>query len=284
MTQNQSLLDRINQLIGSGKIELPILDTIALNFQRLGTDDDLDVGEMGRLIARDQTVTAEVLRVANSPFYGGLSTISTIRNAIVRLGARQVRSLILLASQRAEYRARDRELGGILLQLWNHASATALGAQWIAERIQAKAIAEVCFIGGLLHDIGQLVILRAIDKIKHEAEREEMISSSLIKEVLVAAHSQVGYNLLCHWNLPEVYQRIALNHHIDDFDSADMPLTIVRLANEATRKLGVSLDPEDSIVLSSTPEAHALKISDIVLAEFEIMLEDYFSATEPALQ
>ncbi len=284
MPRNDSLLDQINQLIESGNLELPVFNAIALNLQNLGTEDDLDVRKMERLIASDQAVAADVLRMANSPFYGGLSTISTIQNAIVRLGLHQVRRLILLASQRAEYRAGDREPGGILLRLWNHASATALGAQWIAERVQAKAIGDVCFIGGLLHDIGQLVILRAIDEIKYGAETKEMIPSSLVREVLIAAHPQVGYNLLCQWNLPEVYQRIALNHHIDNFDSADLPLTIVRLANEATRKLGVSLEPDNSIMLASTPEAHALKISDITLAEFEIMLEDYLSEAEPALQ
>jgi HD-like signal output (HDOD) protein len=281
MAQNYSLLDRINKLIESGNLELPVFSAIALSLQDLASNDTLNAEEIERLITSDQAVAAEVLRMANSPFYGGLSTISTIRNAIVRLGLRQIHRLILLASQRAEYQARDRELGRILQQLWNHSSMTALGAQWIAERIQAKAIGEICFIGGLLHDIGQLVILRAIDEIKSGSETEEVISHSLIKEVMVAAHSQVGYNLMCHWNLPEIYQRIALNHHVDDFDSADMPLTIVRLANEATKKLGISLDPDNSIVLASTPEAHALKISDITLAELEIMLEDYLSETEP---
>jgi HD-like signal output (HDOD) protein len=281
MAQNYSLLDRINKLIESGNLELPVFNAIALSLQDLASNDNLNVDEIERLITSDQAVAAEVLRMANSPFYGGLSTISTIRNAIVRLGLRQVYRLVLLASQRAEYRARDRELGRILQQLWNHSSMTALGAQWIAERIQAKAIGEICFIGGLLHDIGQLVILRAIDEIKSGSETEEVISPSLIKEVMVAAHSQVGYNLMCYWNLPEIYQRIALNHHVDNFDSADMPLTIVRLANEAVRKAGISLDPDNSIVLSSTPEASALKISDITLAELEIMLEDYLLDTEP---
>jgi HD-like signal output (HDOD) protein len=280
MTQDRSLLDRINQFIESGNFELPVLNAIGLSLFDLGTDSSLDVGEIENLIASDQALAAEVLRMANSPFYGGLSSISTIRNAIVRLGLRQVQRLIMLASQRAHYQAGDPELSRILQLLWSHASATALGAQWISEKIQAKAIGEICFIGGLLHDIGQLVILRAIDEIKQGAESSEIISASLIREVLAAAHSQMGYNLLNHWNLPEVYQRIALHHHSDEFDPADLPLAIVRLANEATKKLGISLDPDPSIVLSSTPEANALKISDITLAEFEIMIEDYWPAAE----
>jgi HD-like signal output (HDOD) protein len=279
MSQDQSLLDRIHQLIASGDFELPVLNSIALNLQKLGTDEDLDIREMERLIASDQAIAAEVLRMANSPFYGGLTSIGTIRNAIVRLGSHQVRRLILLACQRSEYRARDRVLDAILLLLWNHASATALGAQWIAEKLHAKAITEVCFIGGLLHDIGQLVILRAIDALKQSSEPVGIISPSLVKEVLMAAHCQLGYSLLSQWNIPEVYQRIAQNHHLDVFDSADLPLVIVRLANEASRKLEVSLDPDPSIVLVSTPEACALKISDILLAELEILLEDHLANT-----
>jgi HD-like signal output (HDOD) protein len=278
MSQNQSLLDSINQLIASGSFELPVFNHIAHNLQKLGTDEGLDIQEMERLIASDQALAAEVLRMANSPFYGGLVTINTIRNAIVRMGARQVRRLILLASQRAEYRARDRELSASLRLLWRHASVTALGAQWIAEQLHAKAIAEVCFIGGLLHDIGQLVILRAVDELKQSPETGGMISPSLIREVLMTAHCQLGHKLLSQWNIPEVYQRIAQNHHLEIFDSGDLPLIIVRLANEASKKLGVSLDPDTSIMLAATPEASALKIGDILLAELEILLEDHLKS------
>jgi HD-like signal output (HDOD) protein len=201
ISQNKSLLDRINQLIESGSFELPVFNNLALNIQQLGSEEELDVQKMEQMIASDQAVAAEVLRIANSPFYGGLATINTIKNAIVRLGVRQVRRLILLASQRAQYRARDQELAAILRLLWNHASMTAMGAQWIATRIHAKAIGEVCFIGGLLHDIGQLVILRAIDELKQNAETNP-ISPSLVKEVLIAAHCQLGCSLLSHWNIP----------------------------------------------------------------------------------
>jgi HD-like signal output (HDOD) protein len=149
-----------------------------------------------------------------------------------------------------------------------------MGSQWIANQIHAKEIGDICFIGGLLHDIGQLVILRAIDELKQNTEMDK-IPPSLVKEVLVAAHCQIGSNLLSHWNIPEVYQRIALNHHEDNFDPADLPLAIVRLANVASKKMGIGLHSDESIVLSATQEAEALKISDITLAELEITIEDY---------
>jgi HD-like signal output (HDOD) protein len=282
MSQNRSLLDRINQLIESGGLELPVFDAVALRLQRVVADENHDVGEVERLIGSDQALAAEVLSAANSPFYCGLSTIRTIRNAVVRLGTQQVRYLVLMAAEHAKYRARDRDLDLLLQELWRHASTSALAAQWLANRLRSKGSEEVCFLGGLLHDIGQLVILRAIDEIKCSEESGFVVSPALVKEVLLTAHCQLGYNFLCRGNVPEIYCTMARDHHSDKFESTDLPLVIVRLANEASRKVGVSLDPDPTLVLAATPEANILKASEILLAELEIMLEDHLSRKVPS--
>lgn len=282
MSQNRSLLDRINQLIESGGLELPVFDAVALRLQRVVADENHDVGEVERLIGSDQALAAEVLSAANSPFYCGLSTIRTIRNAVVRLGTQQVRYLVLMAAEHAKYRARDRDLDLLLQELWRHASNSALAAQWLANRLQSKGIEEVCFLGGLLHDIGHLVILRAIDEIKCLEEGGFVVSPALVKEVLLTAHCQLGYNLLRRANVPEIYCTMARDHHSEKFESTDLPLVIVRLANEATRKVGVSLDPDPTLVLAATPEANILRVSEIILAELEIMLEDHLSRKVPS--
>jgi HD-like signal output (HDOD) protein len=282
MSQNRSLLDSINQLIESGGLKLPVFDAVALRLQRVVADENHDVGEIERLIGSDQALAAEVLSAANSPFYCGLSTIRTIRNAVVRLGTQQVRYLVLMAAEHAKYRARDRNLDLLLQELWRHASTSALAAQWLANRLRSKGIEEVCFLGGLLHDIGQLVILRAIDEIKCSEESGFVVSPALVKEVLLTAHCQLGYNLLRRGNVPEIYCTMARDHHSEKFESTDLPLVIVRLANEASRKVGVSLDPDPTLVLAATPEANILKASEILLAELEIMLEDHLSRKVPS--
>jgi putative nucleotidyltransferase with HDIG domain len=277
MLQNGSLLNRVNQLIESGDLDLPVYNPVALRLQEALADNSQNAGEVEKLIVTDQALAAEVLRAANSPFYCGLSSVSTVRNAIVRLGVQQVQRLVILASEQSKYQAHHADVDSMLKELWRHASTSALAAQWLAKRLHSAGIEEVCFLGGLLHDIGKLIILRAIDEIKKSEGPEFLVSPALLNEILMTTHCQLGHKLLQSWNLPDVYCNIARDHHSEEISSADVPLAIVRLANESTRKLGVGLDPNPDLVLAATPEASILKTSEILLAELEVMLEDHLA-------
>jgi hypothetical protein len=103
-----------------------------------------------------------------------------------------------------------------------------------------------------------------------------VITRDTLDEILQTAHCELGYRLLLRWHVPEIYCQIARDHHAIDL-SGDLPLTIVRLANEGSRKLGLGLDPDPSLILSATPEASLLKVSEILLAELEVMIEDHLS-------
>jgi len=277
MAQNGPLLDRIIQLIESGRLSLPVYSPAALKMQEFVANKIEDIGEIEDLILGDQALAAEVLRAANSPFFCGLSPVRTVRNAIIRLGTQQMRRLVILVSERTKYRANHPELHRMLVELWRHASTTALAAQWLSKRLQSTGIEEICFLGGLMHDIGKLIILRALDKIIQEDDSELPLSPDLLYETLQTAHCQLGHKLLQKWNVPEIYCQIARDHHCHDLPVGDLPLTIVRLANEGSRKLGLGLDPNPSLVLVATPEANLLKIGGILLAELEAMLVEHLT-------
>ncbi len=277
MPEAAALLNRITDLIDSGKLILPVFDPITLKLQEVIANGSEDLKELEELILSDQVLAAEVLRSANSPFYCGLSPVKTIRNAIVRLGTHQMRRLVILVSERNKYKARNRTLQTMMHDLWRHASTTALAAQWISKRVRSTGIEEICFLGGLLHDIGKLVILHGVDELaRTEAGNIETLQEPL-REVLLAAHCQIGYQLLKNWNAPEIYCQIARDHHTDDLASWDLPLTIVRLANNGSRKLGLGLDPNPALDLGTTQEASALRIGEDLLSELESMMEDHLS-------
>ncbi len=277
MLEEGSLLERINHLIQSGKLSLPVSGPIVVQLQEVVTSHAGDLVEIEKVISRDQALAAEVLKIANSPFYCGLSPVRTIRNAILRMGIQQTCRLIVLVSERDRYKARDPELNEMLNSLWRHASTSAIAAQWLARRLRSTGIEEICFLGGLMHDIGKLMILRAIDEIKKIEHCGSLISRALLREILATTHCPIGYKLLQEWNVPEIYCQIARDHHSDRISEGDLPMTIVRLATEGSRKLGVGLDPNPSLVLAATPEASLLKVSDILLAELEVMIEDHIS-------
>ncbi len=254
---------------------------MALKVQKASREERYDISEIERAIESDPALVAEVLRSANSAFFGGLSEVSSIRAAVLRLGLQRVANLVFLASEKSRYTARRPEIANLMRDLWHHASACALAAEWISRKVRFPQHGETVFIGALVHDIGKLFLLRVLDDMAREPEYAA-VSPELIREMLDNAHADVGYRLLLSWHLPEVFQTIVRDHHVDVPDPANIPLQIVRLANHACNKVGIGLRPQPELVLGAVREAATLGMSEIAIAELEIILEDVMAQSVAA--
>jgi HD-like signal output (HDOD) protein len=182
--------------------------------------------------------------------------------------------MVMMASQFELYRSDDEYLNSSMQKLWVHSLACATGAKWLAKKTGYVNLAAECFMAGLLHDIGQLALLKVLDDIIRSKESKTPFSSTLVNEILERMHQDVGYNLLKSWSLPDAYCSVAINHHKIDYDGNDILLVIVRLADMACKKNGKSPQPDASLSLVSSLEAQYLGVKEMTLAELEIIIED----------
>lgn len=279
-----SLQDTFIKALAADKLQLPAFPTVAMKLQKALHDGNTRIAELETMIIGDQALSSQILRVANSSFYRGLQKITTIQKAIIRLGIRQVATLTMAMSLASLYLVRNPQISQYMEKLWQHAFASGLGAQWLAQRCGYQLLVDAAFMAGLLHNIGQLAILRLADELCGSRNlNASQLSEALLLEVLDSTmHNAQGYVLMKRWNLPEEYGIVARDHHREPYDANNLLLVIVRLMDQTCDKLGIGLRHDPSIALGAAQEAMQLGITELQLAELEILLEDWSrSQTKP---
>ncbi len=273
MTQEKSFIDIVNHYIESDSVTLPVFSAAASRVQQELAKKEPDIRIIERVITADQSLSSQVLKTANSSFYKGLSEISTIRNAIIRLGIKEIQKIVLLATTRNTFQCKDKRINLVIKRLWQHSVGCAYGAVWICKRHDFDVNPSEAFFGSLFHDVGKLFILMVIEHIKQK-NKQVKITPNLMMEAMVKLHTTQGYKLLEHWNVPHQFAVVARDHHSLEIDQNNTLLLIVRMADLVCRKLGISTDPPLDIMLPSTIEANLLNMSELDIAELEIYLED----------
>ena len=273
MFAEKSLVDIIHERVSSQALQLPVFHHVALKLMNVLAKEEYSIAQVAQMIIEDQALSSHVLRLANSAFFGGLSKVTTIRDAIVRLGARQVTNVVTVVTQSQQYCTKDKTLAAYMQTLWKHSLGCALGTKWFAEKTGYKELAQEGLLAGLLHDIGQLFLLKVLEEVQ-ASEPQMPLPTPVIVEVLQHLHVEQGTVLMQHWNIPELYGEIVRQHHDETYDTSNTLLLMVRLVNMACKKVGIGLQHDPSIVLATTAEAQALGVKEMVLAELEIILED----------
>lgn len=275
MTMSErSLLDLIKEHLATTKTQLWVNPGIALEIQQLLQNPEFNIDQVSRMILRDQVLSSQILRVANSAFFSGLKKVGTIRDAIIRLGAKQILNCVMVVTQKNLYQSKNEEIQRQLLALWKHALACAVGTKWLIERLGYRELSQEGFLAGLLHDIGKLFLLNVTESLHHSGKFDAPLSTALVQEILDGLHCEYGHRLLLQWNLPDTYVDIARNHHAETPDPHNILLLALRVANRTCRKLGLGINHDPSLILAIIPEVHTLGIKEITLAELEIVMED----------
>jgi putative nucleotidyltransferase with HDIG domain len=196
--------DKFDEIMGVIKstYSLPSLSEVINKINNLMEDDTVSVNYIGNLMTKDISLSAKILKIVNSPYYGFPQRIYNLNHALVLLGSNTLKSIIITSSI-------FDLMKDVMKGLWEHSLFCGLTAKYIAKQINnGKQIIDedLVFSAGLLHDIGKLIIaikfkddFNAVIKL---AQEEKKVYTEAEKEVLNISHADVGYYLTKEWNYP----------------------------------------------------------------------------------
>jgi HD-like signal output (HDOD) protein len=185
--------------------DLPPLPAVAARAMSLARDPDASANDLARVVATDGALAVRVLKISRSVTYLRREPPRTMQEAIVTVGFQALRKILIAASARATYRARD----PVAETLWRHALATALAADELAVEARERRGGDA-FIAGLLHDVGKLVFHLADPAAFARLGRADEAAE---RELYGATHAAVGGCLAEKWGLEsDVVEAVMLHH------------------------------------------------------------------------
>lgn len=264
--------------------DLPALPESTLKVMHLTDDPRTNAADIARALSVDQAMTARLLKLANSAFYGGMRRVATVTDAVVLLGQRTVRNMAMALSCQEML---GRALPGYGMNtgdLWRHSFCCAYAAQCLARRAGYR-VAEEAFVGGLLHDIGKVIInlyLQAeFAKVSKLAALASLPFMEAERLVLGFDHAEAGARVLEKWNLPAPLVASVRFHHAPQDQPAPSPLTaIVHLADVQCLMMGVGIGG-DGLNYPLQPSALALlHLSERDFEETALLVSEAFSQSD----
>lgn len=195
---------------------LPTLPTIMINAINIAFDPSSNVDDLYKLLRNDPTITAQILRIANSSYYGTSKTIESLKTALVILGMDEVVTIITAVSMADTLQNLEHTEAFDLREFWLHSVVVGEIANAMLKQVKLKKETEL-FTAGLLHDIGSILLATHFSE-DYVLVRNKMVDSDtplhmIEQDVLGFDHTQIGEYLAARWNLPKNLQRAIRFHH-----------------------------------------------------------------------
>ena len=184
------------------KHNLPSLSPVVVALIELAADDEASVGQIADLITKDPSLTARILKLANSAFYRTRYPAATVLQGVARIGVRQTRLFALSVSLKDAFPLRK---GGPIDygQFWRLSLYQGLLARWLARKLNVDS-PEEAFTAGLTLEIGLLALIRACTNgTRLDLDRPLPSLLAMEQELYGVHHRQIGENLLRSWRFPE---------------------------------------------------------------------------------
>jgi putative nucleotidyltransferase with HDIG domain len=238
---------------------------------------------IGEAIEKEPDLTARLLRLSNSSFYGFSTRLSTVTEAISLIGIQQVQDLILASSIIAQFNNVEEDFV-TMESFWQHSLACGIGARLLAtEKRLPKA--DKFFVAGLLHDIGRLVLFsRAPQPTKDVFQlyrSERILLYEAERRVLGFDHQQIAAAVMQQWRFPtNLIQAVASHHQPDAAEGARQEASVVHLADHLVNAMQIGSSGERHVPPLNTPAWETLGLPTSALGDIITGIEAQLGAVK----
>jgi len=270
--------------------KLPLFSSSALQLLQVIADPDHELEDVVKIVKYDSALTMRVLKAVNSPVYGLANEITSIDRALSYIGERSVVSIAVQENTGQLFSKPLEGYQGEAGDLWRHDLFSAIASREVARYAKGDFDLDLAFTGGLLHDIGKSIFAAFWKEFSQEALSQ--IDQGEVNDYLMAEqdlagldHTEVGYEMACHWQLPESLKAVILHHHhpAEAIECLQPLVYAVHLGDVVSMMAGCStgsdglqyqLDPGYSEYFDLTPAN---------LAEMVLNTEEEFTKAEASL-
>jgi putative nucleotidyltransferase with HDIG domain len=247
--------------------DIPTLPSIVVTVNKMLQDYDTSIKNLSKAIEKDQSMVTKILRLVNSTFYGFRSSIKNIPHAIIVLGFNTIRNAVVSVSIIKTFSEKDICEGVEIEEFWKHSVAVAVTSRYLAEQTRLDS-PEDCFVSGLLHDIGKLVLYQyfpdLFSEVWESVKEDNLSFYEAEKNLLPVNHAQIGGYLTKKWQFPvSLIDSITYHHKIRQTVSNLNQLIIVHTADAIVNNYKVdseisadfsSIDPKAKTIMSQQLE------------------------------
>ena len=252
---------------------LPTVSAVVQALIKSFDDPEVDIDSIAKQLIKDQTLSARVLRLANTPAYGGSRKIASIGDAVLVLGFNALRTLVLSCGITSSIKT-PREFN--IQEFWLQSFKVAATASWLAKVCRKSA--DIAFTVGLLHNLGDVLIFTAFPDKGAQLQRmvwagQSRISSEM--QLLGCSYADVGAELARRWRFPDMMVEAIQEQESNPEHAAvpDMAL-LLQLAKQVVQSIDAGVPPERLVGTLSRVVLDQLHLNpDILLTRYSEMVE-----------
>ncbi len=265
-------IDIILRRLETGKIQMASLPDVSVKLNEMAKKG-LDFKLIGDLIRKDVAITAKIMTVSNSAYYGAASKTKTVDEAISRIGLHATKQYVDAICNRQLFVTDDERFLKFAEALWKHSLYCAIASQSLVNVLELELKADA-FSVGLLHDIGKIFLLQMTAELEKKGQLGGKIDLAALFASIEKYHNTIGARALKKWNFSREYIEGALLHdNLEKTNSPSKELLVLHFAN-ALAKAMLNQEKKDSDPdLAESESALILKINAERIAEIKTRID-----------